>query len=137
MCGEYAAISGLSLAHQQECVGQDAANRAKVGLERVNEGLDENLGFLSRKKEQVARMEQDERERQKRDNSLQVEIHEMQILEKKKRALMLEKQIKEEEVRIVEQEREMGVVVDLVKSKMREQIAKTVLDFHKTDPVNY
>lgn len=137
VCDEYENNSALNLTNQRECASQDAANRARVNLERVNENLEENLGFLAKKKEQVEMMEEHERERRKREEMLQVEIYEMQIMEKKKRALMLEKQIKQEEVRIVEQERELGVVVDFVKAKMREQIAKTVLDFHKTDPINY
>jgi hypothetical protein len=137
VCDEYENISDTNLGLLKEIESQNTLDRIKVNLKEGNNTLRDNIDFLKHKEDQVKLMEEHEINRQKREQKLQMDINEMQIMEKKKRLLVLVKQIKEEEIRLVEQEREMGVVADLVKSRLREQIAKTVVDFHKTDGINY
>ena len=137
VCNEYDNISDANLTFVKEVSNQEMINKIKINLKNGNDNLTDNIQFLKRKEEQVKMMEEHEKNRQKREQQLQMDINEMQIMDKKKRLLVLEKQIKEEEIRLVEQEREMGVVADLVKSRLKEQIGKTVVDFHKTDGINY
>lgn len=133
VCKGYEDLSEINLNIQKQIRNQSEAKRQCRNIQRANQQEIDNIEFLKKKADDLETMGEHEKSRQKREQMLQTEICEIQILFKKKRLLELEKQIKEEEVRLVEQEKELGTLADILKSKLWQQIGQTINDFHKTD----
>ena len=91
VCTEYETKSELDLNKQKEISSQDTALKFNTNLIKANENLSENILFLKKKDEQLATMAEHEKSRQKKDQMFQTEICEMQILQKKKKIVVIRK----------------------------------------------
>lgn len=95
--------------------------------------LDDEIRFLKEKIEELKLLKNEDKENKRKDLNRAMENENLDIIKNKRELLNLKKEIKEEEIRIVEKEKELDSFITQVSFSMKNQLSQNLVNFNKNE----